>query len=244
MINKWVVFGVLVLFSCDHPKKKMTQENEKVTDGIQKSYRKDGKLLSEVTMKGGKRNGIAKNFFPNGKMSLEMNYVDGKREGKSKRFYEDGKLYSETEYKNDKMNGERKKYRDDGKLMSVSRFENDLPCSGLIEYHLDGTRKIDYPKIVFSTVNNLSEGIYRLKVSLSNGAKSVKFYRGNLTPSGCFDARKADAIRLVNEGVAEIDYDLMPGQFAMEEVAVVAIYKTNLGNDFFVTGVYNLSIRN
>lgn len=244
MINKIAALSLLVLLSCDQPKKKKAAENEKVTNGVQKTFRKDGQLLAEVTMKGGKRNGTAKNYFPNGKVSLEMNYTDGKREGKSKRFYEDGKLFSETEYKNDKMSGERKKYRDDGKLMSVARFENDLPCSGLIEYHLDGTKKTDYPKIVFTPVNKLSEGIYQLRVSLSNGAKSVKFYRGDLSSSGCFDSRKADAIRLIGNGVGEIDYDLMPGQFAMEEVHVVAIYGTAMGNEYYTTGIYNLSIRN
>lgn len=244
MINKMAVLCLLALFSCDQPKKKKADENEKVTDGVQKTYRKDGKLLAEVTMKGGKRNGVAKNYFPNGKVSLEMNYASGKREGKSKRFYENGKLYSETEYKNDKMSGERKKYRDDGRLMSVARFENDLPCNGLVEYHLDGTKNTESPLIIFTPVNNLSEGIYKLKVVLSNGAKGTKFYRGSLSATGCFDARLADPIRLIGDGVGEIDYDLSPGQFVMEEVKVVAKYNTTLGNEFYVTGVYNLSIRN
>lgn len=239
-----ILLLILALIACDAPKDKKAKKQEPVKDGINRTFRKDGSPLAEINMKGGKKHGIAKNFFPNGKLSLEMNYVEGKREGKSTRYYQDGKVYQESFYKNDKLNGERKRYREDGKLMSVSRWEDDLPCSGLVEYHLDGSKKTDYPSIRFVPVDHLSDGYYLLQMSMSNNVRAVNFYAGRLTPSGCFDLKKLDGIRTSQNGVGELRFDLYPGQFMMEEIHVVAKVKTVLGNEYYTTGTYNLSIRN
>jgi hypothetical protein len=235
---------IACLFSCDPPHKKESKKNEHLKDGVNKTFRKNGKLLAEITMKGGKRNGVAKNYFPNGNVSLEMNYEEGKREGKSVRFYEDGKIYSESFYKNDKLSGERKRYRDDGKLMSVAKFENDNPCQGLIEFRLDGTKKTDFPSIRFDPVDDLSQGIYKIRISMSDKSRGVKFFEGTLSASGCFDSNKVQGIRSVSDGVGELSFELLPGQFLMEELHVIAKVKTILGNEYYATATYNLSIRN
>lgn len=240
---------ILLVLGCDTKSKESGKDKKKksdTTDGVRKYYSADKKLKTELTILNGKRNGLARIYYKNGKVSIAMNYKMGKRDGLSKRYYEDGTLYQVTNYKDDKMDGVRKKYRENGKLMSEAKYENDFPCSGLKEYLLNGKLKDNFPSIMV-TINNklLSDGVYLVRLSLSDKNKRVKFYVGNLTPSGCLNSRELITVLLDKKtGIGTVQYFLRPGEFMMEELHFVAEVETVLGNTYLAQKGYNISIEN
>ncbi|MGC4020739.1 MAG: toxin-antitoxin system YwqK family antitoxin [Cyclobacteriaceae bacterium] len=240
----FMMTALLIMLSCEKKSNPKSDDPDK-KDGVIKTYRKDGKLFSEITMKNGKRNGISKNFHPNEKLGMEINYIDDKRDGSFKQFYEDGTLSEESTYKDDHMDGICKKYRKDGTLAWEARFSNDNPCSELTEYYLNGTKKTEYPSIVIKPIDQLREnGDYDLQISLSDKSTIVTFYEGMLTPEGCFDPTKSFQIYPQKNGVATLHYHLMPGRFEMREIHLVAVVKTKQSNKYLTTRHYNLAINN
>ena len=234
----------LCLVSCNNKKKNVDDDPGK-KDRIIKTYRKDGKLFSEITMKDGKRNGVSRNFYGNEKVSLEIYYKDDQKDGLFKQYYEDGTLSKEAEYKQNKLNGITKKYRKDGKMAWQARFSDDNPCAELTEYYLNGTKKTDYPSIIITANDQLRElGDYDLKISMSDKTNTVSFYEGSLTSEGCFDPDTARKIYPLENGVATLSYHLGPGGFLMRELKIVAVVKTNQSNSYITTRSYNLAINN
>ncbi len=237
------IFAILVV-GCE-TKKKDTKSKKKAdtTDGFKKYYYSDGKLKTELTILKGKRNGLARTYYKNGKVNLEMNYVDGKREGLSKRYYEDGIIYQETNYKDDKIDGERKKYKENGSLLSVARFEKDQPCLGLKEIMLDGTAKDNFPKILVTPIDRLKrEGVYQINLSLTESARSVKYYIGNLSSTGCI-SNNLIGIE-TNNKIGTIKYSLPPGGFMMQELNFVAEIETRMGNTYLAQKKFYVSVEN
>ncbi len=235
---------LLILVSCEN-KKVETKSKKKsdTTDGSKKYYSQDGKLKTELTILNGKRHGVAKNYYKNGKLSLEMNYKNGKREGLSKRYYEDGTLYQETLYKDDKIDGERKKYKEDGKLMSVARFEKNRPCLGLKEILVGGSLKDNFPKIIITPSDRLKrEGVYQIDLTLTESARSVKYYIGNLSASGCLTDQLISIE--TNNKKGTIKYSLPPGGFMMQELNFVAEIETRMGNTYLAQKKFFVSIEN
>jgi len=233
-----------IIAGCNEQKKVQDDDPEK-KDGIIKTYRTNGKLFSEITMKDGKRNGISRNFYPDEKIFVEAIYKDDQKDGLYKQFYEDGTLNKEIEYKEDRMNGLNKKFRNDGKPAWQARFSNDSPCSGLVEYYLNGNKKTEYPTIVIETVDRLKElGEFNLNLRMSDGTATVTFYQGQLTPSGCLDKEKVREIYTPTKGKCTLEYHLAPGGFVMEEIHIIAVVKTAQSNSYITTRSYNLSITN
>jgi hypothetical protein len=242
-----VLFFILVftsLVGCDSKKKGVSSKKKSdTTDGFKKYYTDDGKLKIELTILNGKRNGLARTYYRNGKVSLEINYKAGKRDGLSKRYYEDGTLYQETNYKNDQIDGERKKYKENSTVMSVARFEKNRPCSGLKEILLDGTLKDNYPKILITTVDRLKQrGEYEINVSLTEAAKSVNYYIGNLSASGCLTDNLISIE--TKRKVGTIKYMLPPGGFMMQELNFIAEIETRMGNTYLAQKKFFVSIEN
>ncbi len=241
-----LVIFLLLVMSCETKKKDVkSKKKADTTDGLKKYYTKEGKLKTELTIVKGKRNGVAKTYYKNGKVSLEMNYKMGKRDGLSKRYYEDGTIYQETNYKDDKIDGVRRKYREDGKPMSITRYENDLPCSGLREFLLKGSEKDNFPSIVITPEDRLKqEGVYIINLSLSNKSRRVKFYIGNLSPSGCLTEKLVSVLMDKRTGRGKVPYTLPPGGFMMEELNFVAEVETMSGNAFITQKKFYVSIEN
>ena len=241
--SKIFILLIGITLSCSH--KKTQEDDPQKKDGIIKSYRKNGTLFSEVTMKNGVRNGMSRNFFANEKVSIEANYKDDKKDGLYRQFYENGTLMKEIEYKENQIDGLSKKFRDDGKPAWQARFTNDSPCSGLVEYYLNGTKKTEYPTIVMESVDRLKDlGEFTLTIRLSDGSTTVTFYEGQLTPSGCFDKIKSREIYTPKKGKCSLEYHLVPGAFVMEELHIIAVVKTAQSNSYITTTSYNLSISN
>ncbi len=243
---------VLLLLSCGPGNKKVplaTNDSTAVDsagENVVRSRYANGKTKSEVTYKDGKKNGIARTFDRDGALILELPYVNNMREGTSKKYYTGGTVLAQTtEYKNDRMNGLQTKYRGNGNLMSEQRYENDFPCNELREYLENKSLKKKYPSIEIKVQDNIAtQGIYKLKISMSDRVRSVKFYEGKLTPSGCLSDRLNYLLLDEATKTAEISYQLPPGSFIMEELNIVAAYETLMGNTAIALHKYHVAIDN
>jgi len=246
-----IVFLALILLSncsLEKKKKKETKDTKLSADGsklVQNKY-DNGKTRSEVTYKNGKQNGPAKSFDREGHLLLELFYIDNKRNGLSKKYYEGGQqIYQSTEYKDDKMHGHQTKFRENGNLMSEARFENNFPCTGLKEYLLDNTLKKKYPQINIKPVDRLeSSGVYTLEISMSDKIKSVKYYSGKLNRTGCMHDDLYFILQDQTKKTGQLTYNLPPGGFMMEELNIIAVVETLLGNSYITQRSYNLAIDN
>lgn len=242
---KYKLLLILIIgLSCEPPKKDLKKSTGK-NDGLVKSYSKDGKLLSEINYKDGVRDGIGKSYYKNGNIQLYIPYVMGKRHGVVKRYYESGKIYKETEFSDDRETGTQKTYKENGKLRSEARLEDGEPCIGLKEYLLDGTVKKKYPTIVSKVVDKVRvSGEYFVYLSLSDGYGRVKFYRGELSKTGCLTNRLVPLPFNQKSKQGELKYTIPVGGFLMEEVNIVAEITTLAGNSYLMTKKLNVAIDN
>lgn len=241
---------LILLVSCGPGKEKAKSDDSTTVNAngerVARSVYDNGKVKSEIPYKDGKKNGIARTFDRDGSLILELPYVNGVRNGVSKKYYTGGTVLAQTtEYKDDKMNGVQKKYRGNGNLMSEITYENDFPCSDLKEYLENTSLKKKYPSIDVKVQNNVSTtGIYKLNISMSEKVRSVKFYKGKLSATGCLND-KLDYL-LINEAtkVAEVTYHLAPGSFVMEELNIIAVYETLMGNTAIAQRKYHVAADN
>lgn len=243
-----ILLLAVMISGCAPDKKKVKQKEQSSVHGsnIVVSKHDNGKIRAEVAYKDGKQNGLSRSYDRDGKLILELPYVDGKRDGVSKKYFAGGKLlYQQTGYKDDKMHGMQTKYRDNGKMMSEAKFENGFPCLGLKEYLLDNTLKKGYPKINIKPINRLNEeGLYTLDISMSDKVRSVKYYKGNLTAGGCLDDNLYFILLDQSKKTGRLDYHLPPGGFIMEEINIIAVVETTLGNSYVTQRKYNLALDN
>jgi len=238
----------VILMNCAGEKKKTDKAGQSDSDGskIVKTKHENGKPRAEISYKEGKQHGLSKSFDREGKLILELPYAEGKREGLSKKYFAGGKqLYQTTEYKNDKLDGIQTRYRENGKVMSEARYENDYPCLGLKEYLLDNSLKKQYPQIKITPIDRLADrGEYTLEISMSDKVRSVKYYSGKLSPAGCLEDNLFFLLLNETKKTGQLKYHLPPGGFKMEEVNIIAVVETLMGNTYVTQRTYNLAIDN
>lgn len=243
---------VLLLLSCGpgNKKEKVGPKDTVAVDSlgqkVVRSYFPGGKTKSEVIYKNGKKNGVARTYDSDGSVILELPYVDDMREGTSKKYYAGGKVLAQTtEYKNNKMNGFQTRYRGNGDLMSEARYEDDFPCTELREYLENKALKKKYPAIEIKVQNTMDmNGVYKLKISLSERARTIKFYEGKLTSTGCMGDQLNYLLFDEATRTAEISYRLPPGGFVMEELNIIAAYETLMGNTAIAQRKYHVAVDN
>jgi len=248
---KRAITFAFILFGCGPAKEKEQASDSTAVrnskDGqTVRSYYDDGKTKSEVIYKNGRKNGMARTYTEDGSLVLELPYVNDKREGISKKYYTGGTVLAQTtEYKNDKMNGMQTKYRGNGKIMSEARYDNDLPCADLKEYLENGSLKKKYPTIEIKVQDNVAAtGTYKLKVSLSERVRSVKFYRGQLPNSGCLTDDLYFLLIDPATKVGEIPYDVPPGESIKGDINIIAAFETLMGNTAIVQRKYHIAVSN
>ncbi|MGL1887484.1 MAG: hypothetical protein OCD76_13295, partial [Reichenbachiella sp.] len=83
------------------------EESKKVNNGVRVTYRDDGELYSEVSVKNGIKNGIAKSYYEDGSLYLVLNYKDGEKDSTSAMYYKTGELKRTTDYSQGEMHGKR-----------------------------------------------------------------------------------------------------------------------------------------
>lgn len=243
-MRRFVLLAVVLVLGCES-NKEHEDKKAKQSDGLVKSYSKDGKLTAEINYKNGKREGIGKSYYKNGNVQLEIPYKDGKREGVVKRFFENGKIFKETEFVMDAQSGIQKTYKENGEIKSETRYEAGEPCMGLKEYLLNGSLKKKYPTIVSKVVDRVKErGEYIIYLSLSDGSGRVKFYKGDLSKTGCLTNRLIPLPFNPRTKQGELKYTLPVGSFIMEEVNIVAEVTTLGGNSYLTQKKLNVATDN
>lgn len=237
----FIVFTIF-LGACDTLDRRSGKSRKK--EGVVKQYHSDGSLKNEITFANGKKNGVAKNYYKNGRLRQQVTYVNNAKHGDVITYYETGNKYQLTPYVNGQIHGIRKKFRMDGRLLAEVPYVNDEPCRGLKEYLTNGELKSQYPVIVVEEIDNLlRSNEFTLRISVSDNSRKVVYYLGNLDKQGCI---AADAMRLEPQepGVLELKYQLGPGMFMMEELNIIAVVQTRLGNPYITEKKYNLAVEN
>lgn len=200
----------------------------------------EGRLTSFSTFRDGVKNGIAKQFYSDGKVQYEIYYEDGVKNGITKWYYKNGQLYKKTNYKNGKREGIVIKYYRDGKLKAKEPYQNGIVMPGLKEYTKSGKLKTIYPTIRIQPIDQLGfKNKYILRCSLSNEAKSVKFFRVIQLESGIYKEEIE-----THGGIAEVEYVVPRGGYLMRKEIIRAEYKTNLSNIYVLEREYNLALDN
>lgn len=206
------------LSSCETAEK----EPELVTDasgrpiaGISKNYYDDGQIRNEVPVKDGMRHGVAREYYESGQLAAAIEYQANLKNGWSKWYYQDGILYQEAQFVANQKEGIEKKYYNTGELMAVLKWKGGKPVPGLLEYQLNG-KAIKQPGIV------VQEKAGQWEIRLSNGATTVKFYRGSLGIEEAFD-EGAYTLLATNDGVASLPID-------DQALQVIAVRRSNMKN--------------
>ncbi|MEQ8925088.1 MAG: toxin-antitoxin system YwqK family antitoxin [Fulvivirga sp.] len=243
--NLLLLLMPFLLASCGMLENENKKNGKKIRDGIVKQYRANNVLKNEITYKDGLRHGVAKTYYEDGTLRQKIDYKMGKKHGEAITYYENGKVYQSTPYIENRIEGIRKKYRQNGKLMAEIPYKNNHPCSGLVEYLLDGSEKKNYPEITFKTIDNiLKSGKYDLEIMMSDRSRNVDFYINTpLSDEGCL-VTEFGARSNYKPGVLKLTYNLPEGTFVMEEIKVLAVVKTRLGNPYVTTAKHNLAIEN
>ena len=239
------LFVLLFAFSCAQPAKEPAKEADsgkkfrisEQGDTIVINYRKNGKLLSEVTVKNGLQNGLCLNYYENGKIQNEIWYQDGDKNGRATWNYESGKLYRETPYVDDEIEGIQKIYYEDGKLMAEIPYKKGELLVGTKEYNKEGNLKKNYPEIVFEPVDKMAfDNKYYLRIYLSKNDPDAKFF--NVTE---VDGKKYDIPLPLLNGVAEMNWFVPKNKYVMEKVTVAVEFNTVLNNPVRFEKTYNVA---
>lgn len=217
------------------------KEDKTSSDGVDRVYREDGSLYSEMAYKDKKLDGISKTYHSNGKVFREETYANDKKHGKSIQYYQDGTMHSETMYDNGRIEGIVKRYHKDGKLKAEAPFKKGCECLGLKEYILNGDPRPHYPDIVIEAVDKVVEsGVYYIRLSVTERVQKAEFYYGNLN-DGCLHDGLIP-IRPTGKDKGEMSYKMVPGQMLTEQVNIVAKIETIAGNILVKQRSYKVSI--
>ncbi|MFW5707128.1 MAG: toxin-antitoxin system YwqK family antitoxin [Bacteroidota bacterium] len=211
-------------------------------NGVRKSYRKDGTLISSVTYKDSIRHGLARNYYRDGTVKLELHYENGKKHGEAVTYYENGDVYQVTPYINGSREGIQKKYYSGNILMAEIPFKDNKQVPGLKEYSKKGKLLTKDDRIVFRLADKTAfENKFELHMQMSDKSRHTRFSREMIDDQG-------DLIFIIDleteGGKAMQEFYVRPGQSLMEKIHIVATRKTRLGNTEIFKGQYNLAIEN
>lgn len=252
MTRALVIISLAFLFSCEQmgieggSESNIVRDKEgKIVSGTVKQYKKNKKLYAIRNVKDYKLDGKSTIFFDDGKTVKSIVYYNmGKKEGSAKTFYSDGSLYKDYNYKNDELDGKQIKYRQNGKIRSIAYYRNGEPNNKLEEYLTNGKPKKKYPKILVETMDKtLLTGEYIVKIQMSDKTKNVTYYLGKLDKDG-FISEDAIYMGQRSNGILELKYTVMPGQYLVEKLDIIAKVKTFQRNYYITTKTYNVAFEN
>lgn len=243
----WIGVTVLIFinFSCSKNERPPATEGDQ-QNGIYRTRFPNDSISYEVPYLNGKIHGEAKEYFRSGQLFQLMHYIHGVKHGLSTKYYEDGTLSHETPYDSGRIHGVQKKFRKDATPAYEMPYHYDNPCVGLKEFGLNGELKKEYPTIQIETVDHiLRDEKYSLIITMSNEAKNVTFYLGELKDGKCLI--EDDVEQIYSEkfsGKAVLDYYIFPGMFMMKELNIIAKVKTVQGNYYLAQRKFNLAVEN
>ena len=236
----FLFLAIFVLASCDQIKGPVS--DGEVSDGVRKTYRKDGSLLSEANYKEGVLHGVSKNYYDNGKVQNLITFKEGVKDGLVQTYYKDGVLNRETTYKNGKMDGYQKKFFKDGKLSSEQNFREDLP-GALKEYSSNGEPVTKVPELVITPINNIRQTReYILEVTFSKNPKRAVYFDGVLIDGEYFD--EDNSLRLAQRnGKAQLRVRVNEGEYLNKTVNIIGVMKTPRRNQYIVEKSYTIKVQ-
>ncbi|HEY8934920.1 MAG TPA: hypothetical protein VIM65_06845 [Cyclobacteriaceae bacterium] len=241
---RFTLLCVSILIGINFSSCKKSDTKPAYTDGFENVYTDDGTLLQRIKYIHNDEDRIVRDYYKNGQLFQEIHYVNYKMQGEVKKFYEDGKPYMIVPYDSGKVDGIEIKYRKDGTLAYEAPYRKGKPITGLKEYLLDGSLKTQYPRLVIKPIDRmLTDEVYILQLSMSDGSHHVEYYEGKLT-DGLYLGEDASQMYPVKKGVLNKEYYVPQGGFRMEQVSFIAKLKTSQGNYYFTKASYNLAVEN
>jgi hypothetical protein len=99
-----------------------SSEEEKISDGVKKSFFESGGVRTETTYKNGKKEGKEKHYFENRRVRLSSPYKNGLIDGIEKEYNEEGILIRETRYNDGEKQGAEKLCHPNGRVRSSVRY--------------------------------------------------------------------------------------------------------------------------
>lgn len=79
---------------------------------------------------------------------------------------------------------------------------------------------------------------------MSEKVREVEYYTGELTNGNCIGEKAVKIWNTDRYGLAEIPFQVLPGQFLMQKVNVIAKVKTTLGNYLVIEKSMNVAVEN
>lgn len=256
-----VVLSIFLLSSCNYIIEKLSSKGEvydqsvvvdsnssdkKTLNGKVRYKYPSGKLKSIVNYKDNKKVGISHTYYETGEKQYEIPYVDGKKDGVVKWFYKSGKLYRATTYKAGNKHGMQKKYWESGKIKSKMLFENNMMCKGLKEFTNTGKQKAE-PKILVKQVNLLRQSdMYHLEIGMDKKYRKVQFYIGELLNGKCLPLKVNSVLSELEtiKGKAVFKFSIPRGHSINRDIPIVAVVKTKYQNEYVLSTIEKVSVRN
>jgi len=221
--------------------KELNKEGKEISTGIRKTYRNNGKLYSEVSVKNGVKNGLSKSYHDDGSLYLALNYLDGEKDSTSTMYYRHGSIKRTTEYNRGNKHGKRISYFKNGNLSSESYYNEDRPAIGLVEYYTSGN-KIKHPELKVDIQDHTKiNGKYSIEVYFEGKPKNAEFFIGELRDAKYLDTNVLESIP-GNGKVGTLAGQLPYGNFIMKKIPIVGKMKTKKGNILIKTMNYNLAV--
>jgi len=187
-------------------------------------------LIKEVTFKNGVMQGEMRTYYQGGQLNQTLWYENGLREDSVKKYYLEGQVFRSTPFKHDTIDGTQIQYYRNGRIKAKLHFIKGLRTLLLEEYTRDGKLVRGYPEIVFTISNNYSTtGKVRINLELTEKARNVIFYRGELT-NGVFDTASCKIIPSVN-GKSFVDLK-KSGTPQTEYIGIIGAILTDFGNRY------------
>ena len=115
------------------------------------SYYDNGKLKSEISMKGEKYHGTSTWYYSNGLKQHECNYINDTLQGRSTRWFVNGKTHSVEYYKDNHLNGTVTTFDLNGKKVSEENYHLNTLHGPFFQYYTSGQIQIQ---------GNYNKGMY------------------------------------------------------------------------------------
>lgn len=112
-----------------------------VAQGLRQSFREDGSLSSEQTLKNGKLEGLDRRWERNDVLAIEAHYRNDKHDGAFRVFAEKGHLLEESEYRAGIQVGASRRYHLSGELREEELLDDRGERQHLTRYDVEGRKQ-------------------------------------------------------------------------------------------------------
>jgi len=119
-------------------RRKTYLKNNEVIDQTVDIFNYDGKVVSQIIYKNGKRNGLFISYDDDGTLKFKQNLIDDKKNGITIHYHKNGQVFSETNYVDDKEEGIETGYYENGNLWSRKTYVNGEEKGPVEEYYENG----------------------------------------------------------------------------------------------------------